>query len=156
MDLKEINEAFIKAGKTLGCAESFTGGLFASEITKTPGASHFFKGGFVTYSNEEKAKILGIKYETIDRYGVVSQEVAGEMSYHARALLGVDYCVSFTGNAGPEAMEGKPVGEIYIGVATYQNASVYKFNLQGDRDSIREQAIMLAKDLLLNLLAKNY
>jgi len=152
VDMKELNDLFIKKGRTLSCVESFTGGLFAKAITDIPGASHFFQGGMVTYSKDAKVRVLGIKYPTIDKYGVVSQEIAGEMCGHGRSIFATDYCVSFTGNAGPTALEGKPVGEIYIGVATWQNASVFKFNLQGSRDEIREQALMLAKNILMAFL----
>lgn len=148
MDSKQINELFRKYGRTLGSVESFTGGLFASDITRVPGASHFYKGGIVTYATEEKVRLLGISYEDVDNYGVVSQEIAGQMAAHAQKLLSCDYCVSFTGNAGPEAMENKPVGEIYIGVAFYQNVKVFKFNLEGNREKIQTRAVELAYEIL--------
>ena len=137
----DINKKFREIGRTLGCCESFTGGAFAQEITKYPGASHFFKGGLVTYATEEKSRILGIGYDLIDRVGVVSQEVAAEMAGHAKVLLNVDYCISFTGNAGPVAIEDKPVGEIYIGVSVYDTTRVYKYNFEGNREEIITQAI---------------
>lgn len=149
---QELSSLFIDKGRTLGCAESFTGGLFAHEITAIPGASHFFKGGIITYTNEEKWRILGISYELIDRCGVISQEIAQEMASHARQLLNVDYCVSFTGNAGPAAMENKPIGEIYIAVACYDLAIVTKHNLSGSRSEIQDQAIQIACQLLYELL----
>lgn len=82
MDSKQINELFRKYGRTLGSVESFTGGLFASDITRVPGASHFYKGGLVTYATDEKVRLLGISYEDVDNYGVVSQEIAGQMAGH--------------------------------------------------------------------------
>lgn len=148
MDSKQINELFRKYGRTLGSVESFTGGLFASDITRVPGASHFYKGGLVTYATDEKVRLLGISYEDIDNYGVVSQEIAGQMAGHAQKLLSCDYCVSFTGNAGPEAMENKPVGEVYIGVAFYQTVKVFKFNLEGNREKIQTRAVELAYEIL--------
>lgn len=154
MDAAGINKLFREKGRTLGCAESFTGGLFASDITKVSGASHFFKGGFVTYATEEKNRILGVNFNTIDRYGVVSQEVAGEMACHAKSLLNVDYCVSFTGNAGPEAMEGKPVGLIFIGIAFYDKCQVFAYQLQGNRENIQKQAIDIAYQLLENIFSQ--
>lgn len=155
MDAIDINKLFRQYGRTLGSVESFTGGLFSKEITSVPGASHFFKGALVTYATEEKNRILGISYDTIDKYGVVSQEVAGEMASHAKALLNVDYCVSFTGNAGPSTMENKPVGEVYIGIAFYDKCQVFAYNLSGDRESIQNQAIYIACDLLENIFLKN-
>ena len=100
MTSADINRLFREKGRTLGSVESFTGGGFAKDITSVSGASHFFKGALVTYATEEKARILGIPYTDIDQYGVVSQEIAGQMAGHGKALLNVDYCVSFTGNAG--------------------------------------------------------
>ena len=109
MDSVGINKLFREKGRTLGSVESFTGGLFAKEITSVSGASHFFKGALVTYATEEKNRLLGISYKDIDEFGVVSKEVAAQMASNGKKLLNVDYCVSFTGNAGPSAMEGKPV-----------------------------------------------
>ena len=151
---KRINQLFREKGRTLGSVESFTGGGFANAITNVSGASHFYKGGFVTYATEEKNRLLGISYELIDRYGVVSQEIAGEMAGHARCLLNVDYCVSFTGNAGPTAMEGKPVGEIYIGIAYADKCQVYGYHLEGDREEIKNKAINIAFELLENLISQ--
>lgn len=148
MSAETINKLFREKGYTLGCVESFTGGSFASAVTSVSGASHFFKGGLVTYATEEKQRILGISWETIDQYGVVSQEIAGEMAGHGKALLNVDYCVSFTGNAGPEAMEGKPVGEVYIGVAFRDMCQVFAYHLEGSRKDIQNKAIKIAFDIL--------
>lgn len=152
MTAQDINTLFRKLGLTLGSVESFTGGLFASSIVETPGASHFFKGGLVTYATEEKNRLLGIPYPIIDRYGVVSKEIAAEMAERARKILNVDYCVSFTGNAGPEAMEGKPVGEVHIGFANKESTKVLSLNLSGSRDNIRKEAISQAYKVLTNLL----
>ncbi len=148
MTKEEINKLFREKGRTLGSVESFTGGLFASEITSVSGASHFFKGALVTYATEEKQRILGIPYSDIDAYGVVSQEIAGQMAGHGKSLLNVDYCVSFTGNAGPSAMEGKPVGEVYIGVAYEDKAQVFAYHLEGTREEIQKQAINIAYEIL--------
>ena len=155
MDKFELNKLFREKGRTLGSVESFTGGRFASEITSVSGASHFFKGALVTYATEEKSRLLGISYKDIDEFGVVSKEVAGQMASNAKKLLNVDYCVSFTGNAGPEAMEGKPVGEIHIGVAFYDSVQVHSFNLEGTREEIQLKAINIAFDLLADALMKN-
>ena len=152
MTAVELKEEFVKRGRTLGCVESFTGGLFAREITKVPGASKFFKGGIVTYATEEKIRIVGVNAKTVEQFGVVSQEVAGEMVAHGKYLLDVDYCISFTGNAGPDAMENKPVGEIYIGVCTQDLAQVQKFQLSGSREEIKHQAVDLGIEMLKNMI----
>ena len=155
MTSADINRIFREKGRTLGSVESFTGGAFASDITSVSGASHFFKGALVTYATEEKARILGISYADIDTYGVVSQEIAGQMASHAKALLNVDYCVSFTGNAGPTAMEGKKVGEVYIGVAFYDKVQVFAYQLEGDRKNIQKEAINIAYELLEKIIEEN-
>lgn len=155
MNVVTINKLFREYGRTLGSVESFTGGLFAREITKVSGASHFFKGALVTYASEEKNRILGISYNDIDQYGVVSREVAAQMASNGQKLLNVDYCVSFTGNAGPTAMEGKPVGLIYIGIAIYDKVEVYEFHLSGDRDTIQNEGVSNALKLLEQKILEN-
>lgn len=144
MEMNNIKELFVSNNLTLGSVESFTGGLFASTITSISGASKFFKGSFITYATEEKNKLLLIPNETIEEYGVVSKEIAYHMANNARQLLDVDCCVSFTGNAGPEAMEDKPVGEVHIGIAWKDSVQVYSLLLKGDRDEIRRQAVEFA------------
>lgn len=155
MNVVTINKLFREYGRTLGSVESFTGGLFAREITNVSGASHFFKGALVTYASEEKNRILGISYDVIDEYGVVSKEVAAQMASNGQKLLNVDYCVSFTGNAGPTAMEGKPVGLIYIGIAIYDKVEVYEFHLSGDRDTIQNEGVCNALKLLEQKILEN-
>ena len=155
MSVVTINKLFREYGRTLGSVESFTGGLFAREITAVSGASHFFKGALVTYASEEKNRILGISYQDIDQYGVVSREVAAQMAANGQKLLNVDYCVSFTGNAGPTAMEGKPVGLIYIGVAIYDKLEVYEFNLEGSRDDIQKEGVSNALEILEKKILEN-
>ena len=158
MDSVGINKLFREKGRTLGSVESFTGGSFAKEITSISGASHFFKGALVTYATEEKNRILGISYKDIDEFGVVSKEVAGQMASNGKngkKLLNVDYCVSFTGNAGPSAMEDKPVGEIHIGIAFLDTTRVYSYNLEGSRNEIQDKAINIAFELLESLILEN-
>ena len=155
MDSTGINKLFREKGRTLGSVESFTGGSFAKEITSISGASHFFKGALVTYATEEKNRILGISYKDIDEFGVVSKEVAGQMASNGKKLLNVDYCVSFTGNAGPSAMEDKPVGEIHIGIAFLDTTRVYSYNLEGSRNEIQDKAINIAFELLESLILEN-
>ncbi len=121
--------------KTLGSVESITGGLFASKITEKPGASKYFKGSIVSYQNEIKQK-LGINTSQ----GVINKEVALEMSKKGREFLGVDICVSFTGNAGPGILDSKPVGLVFVAI----NEEVFELNFQGNRKEIREKAVSFA------------
>lgn len=146
---QKVSSYFVENGLTLGSVESFTGGLFASTITSISGASKFYKGSFITYATEEKINLLRIPEELVQQYGVVSKEIAYHMANNARQLLNVDVCVSFTGNAGPEAMENKPVGEVHIGIATKDDARIYSLNLSGTRDEIRRQAVEFALKKLI-------
>ena len=152
MSPEELKDLFVSKNRTLGSVESFTGGLFSREMTKIPGASKFFKGAIVSYASEIKARLVGVNEETIRQHGVVSQEVAAEMCSHGKYLLNCDYCISFTGNAGPDAMEGKPVGEIYIGVCAYDLARVQRFLLSGSRNDIQNEAIRLGIEMLKMLI----
>ena len=151
MKVEQVNKYLREKGLTLGSVESFTGGLFAQSITSVSGASKFYKGGYVTYATEEKVNLLLIPQTEVDAYGVVSKEIAYHMANNARQLLKVDVCVSFTGNAGPEAMEGKPVGEVHIGIATKESAQVYSLLLKGNRNEIQQQAVDFALEKLLKI-----
>ena len=151
MSFQEIQDLFIKRGWTIGSIESFTGGLFAKEVTSVPGASKYYKGTIVTYATSIKERLLGISHDDVDKYGVVSKEIAEQMAVYGKDLLDVDVCISFTGNAGPDAMEGKPVGEVYIGISTNEKTEVHPLNLKGDRFEIQSQAVEIAKKLLKNL-----
>ena len=154
INCQEINKLFRDKGLTLGSVESFTGGLFAREITLVPGASKFYKGGLVTYATEEKVRLLNIPQSLVDQYGVVSKEVAYAMADLGRKVLAVDCCVSFTGNAGPEAMENKPVGEVYLALATPEKVEAFGYQLEGTREEIQKNAISLAFTLLKKYLEK--
>ena len=151
MKVEKVNSYLREKGLTLGSVESFTGGLFAQQITSVSGASKFYKGGYITYATEEKVNLLLIPQSEVDKYGVVSKEIAYHMANNARQLLKVDVCVSFTGNAGPEAMEGKPVGEVHIGIATKESAQVYSLLLEGNRNEIQAQAVDFALEKLLKI-----
>lgn len=151
MKVEQVNKHLRERGLTLGSVESFTGGLFAQSITSVSGASKFYKGGYITYATEEKINLISVPASEIEAHGVVSKEVAYYMANNARQLLKVDVCVSFTGNAGPEAMEGKPVGEVHICVSTAQQAQVFSLLLKGNRNEIQQQAVDFALDKLLLL-----
>ena len=151
MKAEQVNKHLREKGLTLGSVESFTGGLFAQQITSVSGASKFYKGGYTTYATEEKINLIHVPKEVVDEKGVVSREVAYYMANNARQLLKVDVCVSFTGNAGPEAMEGKPVGEVHICVATKDTAQVYSLLLKGNRNQIQQKAVDFAFEKLLSL-----
>lgn len=113
-----LGKLLLAKGKTIALAESCSGGLASSLITDVAGSSEYLLGSVVTYTNMAKNKLINVQQDTLDRYGAVSRETACEMAVGVRRLLGSDYGVSITGNAGPGASEGKPVGLVYIAVAT--------------------------------------
>lgn len=133
---------------TLSAAESFTGGLFSQTITSVSGSSKIFAGGIVCYSNAVKQDVLRIPESMLtgsDAPGAVSAETAEMMAENVLKLMGTDYAVSFTGSAGPEAMEGKPVGLMYIGLAQKgRPAAVYELQLSSGREIVRLNAVKRA------------
>ena len=153
--MKKLFEVLNEKGYTLGSVESMTAGLFASTFVETPGASKVFKGGLVTYSVEEKIKLLGIEENLINYFGVVSKEVAGEMASKGQKVLNVDVCVSVTGNAGPTAEPGgMPVGRTYVGVQIKDKSYVYELNFSGTRNKIRKHDVLALQEKVLELLTK--
>ncbi len=118
-------------------AESCTGGNLAATLTKCPGVSSIFAGSFVTYSNEFKCETLGVNMDTINKFGVVSSEVAKEMVIGLKKKINSDICVSVTGNAGPtQGDEREPLGRVYVGVYFKDDLEIYELNLKGTRCSI--------------------
>jgi nicotinamide-nucleotide amidase len=136
-------------GKTLAVAESCTGGGLAQKITSVPGSSDYYWGGAVTYANTAKVKILGVKKETLQRFGAVSKQTAREMAETIRRKAGTDFALSITGIAGPGGgTPEKPVGRIYIGLSGPNGTTVSEKNLLGDRNLIRTQSTLWALDTL--------
>jgi nicotinamide-nucleotide amidase len=144
-----VGERLAEQKKTLTVAESCTGGLLGKLITDVPGSSRYFVGGWITYSNKAKIAELGVPAETIGRCGAVSAEVATAMAEGARQRARTDYAISITGIAGPEGgSEQKPVGLVYIGVASAQDCSVQRFIFPPDRELIRLRAAQTALNVL--------
>ena len=134
---------------TISTAESCTGGMIASKLIEVPGISENFIEGIVSYSNEAKIKRLKVKKETLEKYGAVSEEVAREML----AGLKTDIAISTTGIAGPDGgTKDKPVGLVYIGIKVKDEVKVFKRELKGDRNKIRQRAMMHALYNLLKIL----
>ncbi len=135
--------------ETLAAAESCTGGLLAEKITRVPGSSDYFLQGVVTYSNESKRRVLGVKPATLARRGAVSRECAVEMARGARRRSGADWAVSVTGIAGPGGGgEKKPVGLVYIALSHRGRTSCREHLFFGDRQRIRERAALEALEAL--------
>ncbi len=143
-------------GLSIGTVESATGGLIAARLTSVPGASKHFKGSLVTYHNEVKMRLAGVKYETLLAYGAVSAQVAEQMAAGGRKALGVDICLSDTGIAGPGGeTSDKPVGLFFIGLATPEGAWNRKFIFKGDRNACREAAVAAALKWAVEYLGSN-
>ena len=146
---KKVLSSLEERGLTLGSVESLTAGLFASTICSVPGASKVFKGAFVTYATCMKTVLLGIDKDLIEKYGVVSEEVAREMALKGRNALDVDVCVSFTGNAGPTKEKGKaPVGRVDMCVATSKGYVNIEKDFKLDRNEMREECVNSMLDAL--------
>ncbi len=134
-------------GLTMASAESCTGGLFAEIITRVPGSSSWFLGGWVVYSNRAKIGSLGVGARTIAKHGAVSAEVAQEMAREARERSGASMGASITGIAGPDGGSvEKPVGTVFIGLSTETGTHGWRHQFRGNRESIRTFAARTALD----------
>ena len=137
-------------GKTLATAESCTGGMIGAELTAVPGSSAVYKGGIVSYCNEIKESLLGVPKTTLDEMGAVSAPVAEAMASGVRKALGADVAVSVTGLAGPVGDEfGNPVGTVFIGYCDKNTCLSRKFLFDGDREQVRNHAVVQALQLIL-------
>ena len=137
-------------GKTLVTAESLTGGGIGAALTAVSGSSSVYKGGIISYTNEVKHHILGVKTETLDQFGAVSAQTAAEMAAGVREVLHADVAVSVTGLAGPGGDDyGNPVGTVFIGYCDADRLLTGEFHFSGDRESVRNQTIQAALNLVL-------
>lgn len=136
-------------GLTVATAESCTGGLVGAAITAAAGSSDYYLGGVVAYANAAKVRLLGVDPQDVTTFGAVSAEVARAMAEGARFRLGADVAVSVTGIAGPGGgSPGKPVGLVYIGVATAARVTATRLELAGERAAIRAAAVSAALEAL--------
>ena len=153
MITKLLGEKLIEKDLTIVTAESCTGGLIGNLITDVPGASRYFLGGIIAYSNEAKIKLLGVKKETLEEYGAVSEECAREMVIGVTNLFNSDIGIATTGIAGPSGGSNeKPVGLVYVGLKMREKVSVRRYFFDGNRKEIKrkiaEQAIKDVIDIL--------
>jgi len=136
-----IGDLLRETGWTVSIAESCTGGLICDRITDVSGSSDYFMGGMVTYSNESKAKHLGIPLEHIKKYGAVSPQVARKMAQGVRKAFHTTFGLSTTGVAGPKGgTKRSPVGRVFIGIAGGKRIWVKKLDFKGNRREIKEKA----------------
>jgi nicotinamide-nucleotide amidase len=149
----EAVAAAVGRGVTVATAESLTAGMVTAMLADTPGASAILRGGVVSYSNAVKRDVLHVPEELLDAVGSVDGDVAAAMAKGARSACGADLAVSTTGVAGPDEHDGKPVGTVYIGIATAQGSSSYPYSFEGTRAEIRALACEAALERLQEALA---
>lgn len=149
----QIGAILRQRGLKLAVVESCTGGLIAHRITNVPGSSDYFIGGVVAYAYEAKVKLLGVSWETLRKYGAVSRETVLEMAAGARRGLEVDIALSTSGIAGPTGgLPNKPVGTVWVGLATSDGAWGRLFHFSGDREQNKVAFSEAALTLLLEYL----
>ena len=155
MQQEQVGKTLITRHQTITSAESLTAGLFVATLAEVSGISAALPGAFVTYAAAAKTKLVGVPAELIMQYGVVSDQVAQAMARGAQAKLATDWAISFTGVAGPDALEGHQAGTVYIGVATPSGQTMaQKYQFSGDRQAVREASVAAGFDWLADLLAK--
>jgi nicotinamide-nucleotide amidase len=136
------------AGKTVAVAESLTGGLVAAALTDIPGASVVVRGGVLAYATDVKAHVLGVSEVLLAQVGAVDADVAEQMASGVRSLMGATYGLATTGVAGPDRVDGKPVGTVYVAVVGPDSSRVKALSLSGDRGDIRADSVLAALTLL--------
>ena len=143
--IRKILKTAIEKKLKIACAESCTGGLLGAALTELPGSSEIFNGSAVTYSNEAKKNILGVKEDTLKIFGAVSEQCALEMAQGALKIYNSDIAVSITGIAGPDGgSELKPVGTVCFGVASKNEVKTFTEKFTGSRADIRKEAVNFA------------
>ncbi len=146
---KRVGELLKKTNKTIGTAESITGGKIAATIVSIEGSSAYYKGSFVTYSAETKINLLGVLPETIQKYSVVSKEVALEMAKGAKERLQTNYAIAVTGNAGPTTDHNdKSVGLVYIAFVSDEKEFVEEFNFGEPREKVINKTVSKSLEIV--------
>ena len=144
-----ISKLFIQSSKSLGTVESCTGGSIAQQIISIPGASTFFKGSLVTYTNQLKHEIVDVDSEVLQQKGAVCQEVVEQMAVNGRVKLGVDYCISTSGIAGPDGgTETIPVGTVWIAIAFNDGVLSRQFSFGDNRERTIQMAVLSSMNML--------
>lgn len=151
-DLSEsAGQWLLGRGATIACAESCTGGLLTSVLTDVAGSSAYVKGSVVSYSNEVKEQLVGVRAETLAKHGAVSAETAREMAEGVREKIGTDFAISITGIAGPAVgVAEQPVGLVYIAVAGGHGTAVRENQFHGSRHAIKLRAVAAALCMLID------
>jgi nicotinamide-nucleotide amidase len=141
------------AGQTVAVAESVTGGMVTAALTDVPGASLVVRGGVLAYATDLKAQVLGVDPVLLTQVGAVDADVAEQMASGVRSLMGATYGLATTGVAGPDQVDDKPVGMVYVAVVGPGSSRVKALSLSGDRGDIRAQSVLAVLALLAEELA---
>ena len=149
-----LGKKLLEQHKTLAFAESCTGGLASSLVTDIAGSSEYLVGSAVTYINEAKHKLLEVQETTLTSYGAVSEQTACEMAQGVRKLFGSDFGVGITGNAGPGGSEGKPVGLVYIAVATGEEVYCKEYLFTSNRIENKLRIALTAISMVIDKLSE--
>ncbi|NOY64154.1 MAG: CinA family protein [Nitrospirae bacterium] len=152
--IRIVHDYFIENSMSLSVAESCTGGLVMHLITNIPGASKYFTGGVVAYSERIKVSILKVPEEVVRRYGVVSEETAIAMASGVRKTMGTHIGISTTGNLGPETLEGKEVGLVCFGYSSEKRVVAKRAIFKGSRGEVKEKAALYCLENLIDFLKK--
>lgn len=151
-----IGRKLAEKGLTLSTAESCTGGKLAQQITSVSGASRYFNGSIVAYSNEVKCEVLKVNKDTIDTFSVVSAEVAKEMAENCKSIFKTDFAIATTGNAGPtKGNSDAEIGTVFIALATTDTVFVEEFNFGQPREKVIDRAVGKAFEMLNEIILKN-
>lgn len=148
----EVHLLLRRLGRTVGVAESLTGGLLAGALTTPAGASQVVRGGLVVYATDLKASLAGVPTDLLAERGAVDPDVALALAHGARARLGADLGLGVTGVAGPSEQDGRAVGTVFVAAAGPEGETVAERLLHGGRDDIRAASVEAALTLLLEQL----
>ncbi|MDX6183326.1 CinA family nicotinamide mononucleotide deamidase-related protein [Flavobacterium sp. Fl-77] len=151
-----VGRMLAKQNRTISTAESLTGGKIGSVLSAVPGASKYYKGTVVSYATEIKVNVLGISQDLIDKYSVVSAEVAKAMALNVKQILKTDYAIATTGNAGPTKGDSDAeIGTVFLAIATPNDIIVEEFNFGQPREKVIDRATFKSFEILQKEILKN-
>ena len=150
---RRLGELLLEKKMTIAFAESCTGGLASSYVTDISGSSQYLLGSAVTYTNEVKHKLLGVEQQVLDTYSAIREQCACQMATGTRRLFASAIGVGITVNAGPGASEGKPLGLVYIAVATADGVSCKEFSFTEDRITNKQRIALTAISMVIDKLS---
>ena len=150
--MKALVELLVEKRLSISTCESFTAGLFAYELGKIPGVSEVYKGSVIAYQSEIKHTVLGIDPMILDTCGVVSREVAEQMAQSGQRMFASDICISFTGNAGPNVLEGKACGLWFASIRYRDQQFDFEFLDVMDRNALQLHAVQTMMSRLVEII----